>query len=130
MALTRSALVAIALGPLFGGALAGCTSSSSIDTAFADLAPTAPPAAHGSDLVPQVAIRNTGTYPNLNREPQSRLQAGDPRTRTALFAQMQALAAARAAGRISTQAYRARLAELQRLAATHSDETLARIEQR
>lgn len=79
-----------------------------------------------TDPAPGVGPRDTNTFPNINDEPVARLQPGN--NNTALLAEMQVLAAAHAAGRISSDVYRARMAVLQQLAATHSAETLRRIE--
>lgn len=112
-------------------AAAGCSSTSTIDTAFADVAQTAPaPQSPANDIVPAIALRDTGTFPNINVEPDSRLQPLGEAEQAQAVAAMQALAADHAAGRLSTAAYRARAAQLQRLAASHSAETLARIEGR
>ena len=130
--------------------LSGCTSTSTIDTAFSDIAqpattePLPPPAEPApvaaaqsvtNEDVPRLALTepavsagplDTGTFPNLNDEPEATLRA--EADNAALLAEMQALAAAQAAGRVSADAYRARMAQLQRLAATHSAETLRQIE--
>lgn len=132
--------------------LGGCTSTSTIDTAFSDLGapaqtahlppparPTAltTPVGHnqaapgqpaGASLAPDAPAgpQDTGVFPNINDEPAPTLSAETDNA--ALLAQMQALAAAQANGRISPVAYQARMAELRRLAATHSSETLRQIE--
>lgn len=122
-------MIAIAAAAML--ALGGCSSTSTIDAAFADVAPTnAQSAASGSDLAPAIALRNTGTYPNINNEPQSRLEPFADGEEAQAIAEMQALANQHAAGQISTAAYRSRVAQLRQLAATHSDQTLARIEGR
>ena len=125
-----------ALAALTGTALAagGCTSTSTIDTAFSDIVPPAGTATSApdasalalSDPAPNSGPRNTGTVPNIHDEPVARLQPGADNA--ALLAEMQALAAAHAAGRISSDAYLARMAVLQQLAATHSAKTLRQIE--
>ena len=112
-------------------ALGGCASTSTIDTAFSGIAPpAAPETAPAAAGPPSVALRDTGTYPNINLEPQARLEPLDAAEQAAVIADMEALAARHAAGRISTAADRERAARLRRLAASHSAETLARIEGR
>lgn len=119
-------------------AVSGCTSTSTIDTAFSDIEPAAgsaalpPPASPAVETAPapaQVgAPRNTGTYPNINDEPPPASNHISDAERVELLAEMQALQAGIAAGRISPEASAARMAELERLAATHSDAVLRRIE--
>ena len=117
-------------------AAVGCTSTSTVDTAFSGIAPTEgvaalpPPASPAVETAPaQVgAPRNTGAYPNINDEPSPAATHITDAERTALLAEMQALQAGIAAGRVSPEASAARMAELERLAATHSDEVLRRIE--
>lgn len=74
------------------------------------------------------APRNTGTFPNLNDEPARSTNQLTDAERDALMAEMQALQAQQQAGRVSAAAYQRRLAELKRLAATHSSTTIERIE--
>lgn len=123
--MVRSSTILILLA---GMAVAGCSSTSDIDTAFSDIAP--PPAAEPppSDLVPAIALRDTGAYPNINAEPATQLEPLSDADEAAMVARMEALAAQHAAGRISTAAYRARVAQLRQLAATHSAQTLRQIE--
>lgn len=140
-------------------AMAGCTSTSQIDTAL-DVGPAPagqplpPPSAPGSDpavapggfpaqpgnnaaaarkappedLVPAIAVRNTGTFPNINDERAPALQPLSPEERQAMIARMEELGREHAAGRISTADYQARMAYLRRLAQSHSREMLNRIE--
>lgn len=132
-------------------AVSACTSTSTIDTAFsgvepqvssAPLPPPASPVAEDAPVAPDTAdagvarpdpgvlARNTGAYPNINVEPPPASTHITDAERAALLAEMRALQAGVAAGRVSPQASAARLAELERLAATHSDEVLRRIEGR
>lgn len=140
-------------------AVSACTSTSTVDTAFsgvepqvssAPLPPPAPPVAEDAPAAPDAApasgpptadagvtrpdpgvlARNTGAYPNINVEPPPASTHITDAERAALLAEMRALQAGVAAGRVSPQASAARLAELERLAATHSDEVLRRIEGR
>jgi len=132
--------------------LAGCTSTSTIDTAFSDVgqpvasapldplpapsepveplnAPSAPVA--GQPLVPvpsSGAAINTGAFPNINNEPPPSPNQITDAERAAMTAELQALQAELDAGRVPTESSAARMAELQRLAATHSAEVLRRIE--
>lgn len=139
--------------------ISGCTSTSSIDTAFADVQsplavadPLPPPAqprpvdaplptavesaALADDTVQTGSVstladstaRNTGTFPNINVEPppaENHLTTGQS---AALVQRMQALDAQLQSGRVSPTTEAARIAELERLAATHSEEVLRRIE--
>ncbi len=111
--------------------VAGCTSTSQIDTAL-DVAPPAlaTPAAPPppEDLAPRITVRNTGTFPNINVEPEPSLQQISPSESAALTAEMEQLRAAHASGRISTTAYQQRIAYLERLAQSHSREMVNRIE--
>ena len=127
---TKPVAPAVLKAVLFGAGLmlGGCTSTSTIDTAFSDIADPAPVTGPANAPIMQAGPSNTGAFPNLNDEPAPTLSAGTDNA--VLLAEMQALAAARASGRISPAAYQARIAELQRLAATHSAETLRRIEGR
>ncbi|MEQ8400173.1 MAG: hypothetical protein RIB53_06500 [Roseitalea porphyridii] len=140
-------------------AVSACTSTSTIDTAFsgvepqvssAPLPPPASPVGEDAPVAPETApasgpattdapfarpdpgvlARNTGAYPNINVEPPPASTHITDAERAALLAEMRALQAGVAAGRVSPQASAARLAELERLAATHSDEVLRRIEGR
>lgn len=70
----------------------------------------------------------TGVFPNVNNEPPPAPNQITDAERAVLMAEMQALQAQLDAGRVPTEESQARLAELQRLAATHSDEVLRRIE--
>ncbi|QBK30861.1 hypothetical protein [Roseitalea porphyridii] len=140
-------------------AASACTSTSTVDTAFsgveppvsnAPLPPPASPAAEDAPVAPDAApasgpatadagvarpdpgvlARNTGAYPNINVEPPPASTHITDAERAALLAEMRALQAGVAAGRVSPEASAARLAELERLAATHSEEVLRRIEGR
>ncbi|WP_223477960.1 hypothetical protein [Oricola indica] len=71
----------------------------------------------------------TGTYPNINDEPARSLQQMSDAQRDVLLAQMQALAQAHSRGQVSTAEYNRRLALLRRLAATHSNEAIRKIEE-
>lgn len=132
--------------------LAGCTSTSTIDTAFSDVgqpvvsapldplpAPSEPleqPSALSEPVAAQPlvpvpssgAARNTGAFPNINNEPPPSQNQITDAERAAMMAEMQALQAELDAGRVPTESSAARMAELQRLAATHSAEVLRRIE--
>ena len=81
-----------------------------------------------ADLVPQISVRNTGTFPNINEERAPALNQISEEERAAITAEMEALRAAHAAGRISASDYQARLAYLQRLAQSHSRDMVSRIE--
>ena len=110
--------------------LAGCTSTSTIDTAFAGLGaapagPSPPPSPAG---ISPGAPLDTGVFPNINEEPPPAATHITDAERAALLARMQALGAALQAGLAPPQARAARIAELERLAATHSDAALRRIE--
>lgn len=68
------------------------------------------------------------SYPNINSEPSPSLMQMSDEQRAALLSEMQALADAHARGVVSSAEYNRRLAELRRLAATHSDEAIKIIE--
>lgn len=132
--------------------LAGCTSTSTIDTAFSDVgqpvasAPLDPLPAASEPVDPLVAssepfaqqalvpmpssgaARDTGAFPNINNEPAPSPNQITDAERAAMMAELQALQAELDAGRVPTETSAARMAELQRLAATHSAEVLRRIE--
>ncbi|MBD8555718.1 hypothetical protein IFT84_14520 [Rhizobium sp. CFBP 8762] len=75
------------------------------------------------------ALRKTGTYPSLGgplRAANRQLSATDV---SSMSSQLQALSNARATGVISDAEYKTRLAELEKLSATHGAETLKQIEQ-
>ncbi|MBO6639909.1 MAG: hypothetical protein JJ920_18865 [Roseitalea sp.] len=123
-------------------ALAGCTSTSTIDTAFSGIGQ--PAATTAVDPLPDPSIPaaqqplvpvassggpvDRGVFPNVNNEPAPAPNQITEAERAAMMAEMQALQAELDAGRVPTEDSQARLAELQRLAATHSDEVLRRIE--
>ena len=81
-----------------------------------------------SDLVPPLALRDTGTYPNINDEPRPSLEQFSASERAALLARARAARQAHNQGRISDAVFRRQLAQLRRLARTHSDDMVARIE--
>lgn len=110
--------------------LAGCTSTSTIDTAFADLgaAPAGASALSSPAGIAPGAPLDTGVFPNINEEPPPAATHITDAERTALLTEMEALRAALLAGRVPPEAHAGRLAELERLAATHSDAALRRIE--
>lgn len=132
--------------------VAGCTSTSTIDTAFSDVgqpvvatpldplpAPSEPLQAPNAPSEPvseqpllpvpsSGAARDTGAFPNINNEPPPSQNQITDAERVAMMAEMQALQAELDAGRVPTGTSAARMAELQRLAATHSAEVLRRIE--
>lgn len=140
-------------------ALSACSSTSTVDTAFSGVQPTvasaplpppvapgeadratlapdgiaaapASPGAPAAPAAPDGVARNTGAFPNINLEPPPASTHITDAERAALLAEMQVLQAGIAAGRVTPQASAARMAELERLAATHSDEVLRRIEAR
>lgn len=96
-------------------------------------APTPPPVntlgePAASPTPPPLPPRSVGgAFPQLGDEPASRLNPADLARNKALADQLDALRAQQESGQISAETYRLRLAELQRLGASHSDETLARI---
>lgn len=132
--------------------LAGCTSTSTIDTAFSDVgqpvasAPLDPLPAPSEPLAPlnapsepftqqalvpvpsSGAASKTGAFPNINDEPPPSENQITDAERAVMMAEMQALQAELDAGRVPTESSAARMAALQRLAATHSAEVLRRIE--
>ncbi|MEO1701900.1 MAG: hypothetical protein AAFR71_07580 [Pseudomonadota bacterium] len=143
-------------------ALAGCNSTSGIDTTLGTVAPVqqqsllpppavpegtqpAPVAADTAsqttstgeatpqqavtddDLVPNVVLRNTGTYPNINDEREPSLQQFTPQEQERLSAYMAQLRAQHDGGTISTAQYQQQLAFLQNLARTHSRDALRQI---
>jgi hypothetical protein len=122
--------------------LAACTSTSSIDTAFSNVgqpvvaAPLDPLPAPSQPAANQAPVpvasssgpTNTGAFPNINNEAAPSQNQITDAERAAMLVEMQALQAQLDAGRVPTSSSQARLAELQRLAATHSDEVLCRIE--
>lgn len=74
------------------------------------------------------ALRKTGTYPSLGaplRAANRQMSATDV---SSMSSQLQALSNARATGVISDAEYKTRLAELEKLSATHGAETLKQIE--
>lgn len=73
-------------------------------------------------------VANTGRYPNLNIEPRAATAQMSDTERDILIQQMSSLNAAHGNGQISEAEYRRRVAELRRLAETHSGETIERIE--
>ncbi|MFZ2101958.1 MAG: hypothetical protein WAU86_15470 [Oricola sp.] len=122
-------------------ALAGCAGGNAIDRAVPQAAvantaapvqtPEDPAAFAETDPVFAGSGRATltGVYPNINSEPRAATQQLTDAERDALVAQMQALADAHAKGTVSTAEYQRRLAALRDLAATHSSETIAKIEE-
>ncbi len=113
--------------------LAGCAGGNAIDEAVPQAAFGASgpqPAAANSDplFTSSGQAAQTGTYPNINREPRGAVPQMSDAQRDALVAQMQALAQAHSRGLVSTAEYRRRLAELRQLGATHSDATIKIIE--
>lgn len=70
---------------------------------------------------------DTGTYPDISSDPEARILAETGEDLEVLTNQMNALADAHEAGRISTAAYNRRLAYLRNLARNHSADMLAQI---
>ena len=105
-------------------ALAGCATDADGQAASFAVAADGPQ----SDLVPQFELRDTGTYPNINDEPRPSLEQFSAGERAALVARARAVRQAHNQGRISDAVFRRQLAQLRRLARTHSDDMVARIE--
>jgi len=114
-------------------ALTGCAGGGAIDrgvpqAAFADA--TATQAGTEGQAPPDPLFESsgqaalTGDYPNINVEPRGAVAQLTDAQRDELVAQMQALSRARAQGSVSNAEYERKLAELNRLAATHSQETI------
>ncbi|MEL6437090.1 MAG: hypothetical protein AAFP99_09860 [Pseudomonadota bacterium] len=120
-----------AAAPLPAPAEPGTFDGAAVDTAPAPLqslatsAPTAPPPP--PDLVPQVTLRNTGTFPDLREPPEPRIQQFTDEEQAQLTAYMEGLRTEQQAGRISTAQYEQRLRFLQQLARSHSRDALRRI---
>ncbi|MEO1746004.1 MAG: hypothetical protein AAFR13_05680 [Pseudomonadota bacterium] len=118
-----------AAAPLPPPAEPGTFDGAAVDTApapsqsLATSAPTAPP----PDLVPQVTLRNTGTFPDLREPPEPRIQQFTDEEQAQLTAYMEGLRTEQQAGRISTAQYEQRLRFLQQLARSHSRDALRRI---
>ncbi|MEM9573616.1 MAG: hypothetical protein AAF870_00125 [Pseudomonadota bacterium] len=95
----------------------------------AAVAPSNAPSSTSGDIYGALPVgpRDTGTYPDIRSDPVPRLSNGTSADVEALSGQMQALADAHAAGRISTESYNQRLAYLQRLARNHSSDMLEQI---
>lgn len=151
--LTRRLIYPIAAAA--GLVLAGCSAGNAIDegaprSAAADQYPLPPPArpgdgAEGAGEQPSTAdsqsqyaddpvfsgsgqARKSGQFPNINVEPQgAAIPLSDGET-AAKMDRLKALGQALAKGRISVAEYNRKVAELRRLGATHSDETIKRIE--
>ncbi|MEO1747184.1 MAG: hypothetical protein AAFR27_00950 [Pseudomonadota bacterium] len=94
----------------------------------------APPAAQGAaapssddDLIPQLEMRNTGTYPNINVEREPSLNQFTPQEQARLTAYMTQLREQHQAGTISTAQFQRQLSFLQNLARTHSRDALRQI---
>ncbi|MEO0544621.1 MAG: hypothetical protein AAFY99_12470 [Pseudomonadota bacterium] len=83
--------------------------------------------AEEDDLVPNISIRNTGTYPNINVEREPSLQQFTAKEQAQLSAYMEQLRAQHQDGAISTQQYQQQLVFLQNLARTHSRDALRQI---
>ena len=129
--------------------VAGCAGGNAIDeavprAAFGDVGAPVPaarpdaPAVAATALEPE-ATRDplfsgsgraavSGAYPNINNEPRGAAPQMTDAGRDALLTEMQALAAARSRGLVSSAEYRRRLAELRAIGATHSDATIKIIE--
>ncbi|MEM1377266.1 MAG: hypothetical protein AAGG69_07740 [Pseudomonadota bacterium] len=90
-------------------------------------AETNPAADEPDDLVPQLTIRNTGTYPNLNDGREPTLEQFTDAERAQLTAFMEGLRAEHQSGTISTAEFQRRLRFLQNLERTHSRDALRRI---
>lgn len=95
----------------------------SIDAEPVQLATATPPPVPARTSGP----RNTGTYPSLADEPAPSDNQFSNREARRLMAEMQALQRKQQAGVVDTESYKRRLAELQRLAQTHSDKKLRQI---
>jgi hypothetical protein len=74
-------------------------------------------------------VANTGEYPNLGLEPRGATTQMSDAQRNALLQQMRTLSISQQKGRISPAQYRRKVAELRRLAATHSSSTIRKIEE-
>lgn len=88
------------------------------------VAQTPPPV---DDMVPNLTMRNTGTFPNINEERAPSLRQFTPEERESLSAYMEELSALHQGGQLSTAQYERRLAYLQNLARTHSRDALRQI---
>ncbi|TCD12395.1 hypothetical protein [Oricola cellulosilytica] len=147
MATLRSNRTCLAWLTIAALSVAGCAGGNAIDkgvpkTAFSEAAaPAAPsePAAGTAAAFPPPpgdsvftgtgVVAATGEFPNINEMPQGETAQMTDAQRDALVAQMTALSAAHANGRISPAQYQRRLAELRRLGATHSTATIRTIEE-
>ena len=124
--------------------LAGCAGGNAIDravpqAAFADANAPVPPErpiaddAAISDADPvfsgSARVAETGTFPNINEEPHGATAQLTDVQRDALVAEMQALAETHARGGITAAEYQRRLEQLRRLAATHSEDAIKKIEE-
>ncbi|MEL6919975.1 MAG: hypothetical protein AAFO77_02970 [Pseudomonadota bacterium] len=98
-----------------------------VDVAAPVAVVTTPTQLPGDDLVPQLTIRNTGTYPNINDERAPSLEQFSAAERENLTNFMSSLKADHETGAISTAQYEQRLRFLQNLARTHSRDALRRI---
>lgn len=73
-------------------------------------------------------VNRTGQYPNINVQPRGATTQMGTTEAANRMQQMQALSRALADGRISMAQYQRRLVELRKLAATHSQDTIEKIE--
>lgn len=148
MAPFRSNRTRLATLTIAAMAVTGCAGGNAIDqgapqTAYNDAsaplpAPSAPaseaagtfpPPPRDSVLTGTGVVAATGEFPNINDTPRGETAQMTDAQRDALLAQMSALNAAHASGRISSAQYQRRLAELRRLGATHSTTAIKIIEE-
>lgn len=107
-------------------AVAGCASGNVDGAGDGSLPPAAFSAADST--LSSGGPRDTGTFPNINEEPLPSLNQISDTEKADLERQLIALRAEHDRGRITTAQYRQRLAYLQRLARTHSADTIRDIQ--